>query len=309
MDMNVVLGTLLQLFSLILLGFFLNKINIIDSVANGKISTLIVNVTAPLLVFSSVKGSSIKDGGSETVWMILLGGTVFYLVMPMLAKLVVLPFRLPEKKSHVYQMFFIFTNLAFMGFPVSRSIYGDQGVFFMGILNMCFGIANFSYGVYLLQKGTPGVDRFRFKKLMNPGIFSSLGALAVYLSGLYVPDPIMDFCKLVGETTVPLSMMMIGASLAVVPLKKIFQFKSLYVMALICMIAEPWFVYTATGLFIQDEMAVGILTLATAMPAASMIAMLCNRYKVEEDIAAVGVFVTTLLSMVTIPFIVSWLLV
>lgn len=308
MDMSVVIGTLLNLFALLIFGYFLNKIHIIDHVANLKISNLIVNVTAPLLVLSSVKGTSIRDGGSSTVWFLLIGSAVFYLILPVIAKLIVIPMKLPANKSHVYQMFFIYTNLGFMGFPVARSIYGQQGLFLMAIVNMCFGISCFSYGIYLLRKGKDTEQSFQWKSLLNPGIIACILALIIYLTGVPVPDQAMDLCKMVGEVTVPLSMMIIGASLGEVPLRKLAEYKSLYIVVFLCMLAEPWLVYHVASLFTADKLAVGILTLSIAMPGASIIAMLCNKYEVEPDVASAGVFLTTLVSLVSIPVIVSGLL-
>lgn len=307
MDTQVIASTLLELFSLILLGYILNKLKVMDSSCNSKVSNLIICVTAPLMIISSVGDTSAVPGGAKTVWSMLIGGFAYFIIMPVIAKVMLKPFRLSATRARVYELLFVFTNLGFMGFPVIKAIYGPGAVFLMAIPNMAFGVCFFTYGVYVLR-GSSEEGGFEWKRMCNPGVVASLLAMVIYLAGWHLPQPVLNVTGMVGDVTVPLSMMIIGSSLAMVPLKKLLDNFSIYILTALSLLVRPFLVYVIAGAVLSEPMAVGVFTIAAAMPAASMVVILCSKYDMESETASVGVFLTTAFSVLTIPLIVHYLL-
>ena len=70
----------------------------------------------------------------------------------------------------------------------------------------------------------------------------------------------------------------------------------------------PIITYFIANFFTNDSFIIAQLTIATALPAGSMIVMLTTQYKGEIKAASTGVFITTVLSIITIPSMVYLLL-
>ena len=60
--------------------------------------------------------------------------------------------------------------------------------------------------------------------------------------------------------------------------------------------------------FIADPVVLGVIVVVFAMPTATMVSMLAGEYGGDEEAAVQGVFLTTLLSMVTIPLLMALLM-
>lgn len=74
------------------------------------------------------------------------------------------------------------------------------------------------------------------------------------------------------------------------------------------LLLAPVAVYLVFSLFVHDEMLLGLVTLIAAMPSASFVSLLAAEYEKNEVLAAEGVFLTTILSVVTIPLMTMLLL-
>ncbi|RDY29336.1 AEC family transporter [Romboutsia weinsteinii] len=304
MDIIVVLNTMLVLFGILMLGYIVNKLGILDEATNKKISELIVKVTSPALVIASVCGDSVMGSKKDVIFILILG-ILLYCVLPIFARIVVKCFKVEEENFGIYQMLLIFANTGFIGFPILKSIYGDGAVFYASILNIPFNVLIFSYGVYLLTKGSEEKAKFDIKKLVNPGIVSAVLALIIYLLDIKVPATIADILGTVGDSTIPLSMMVIGSSLALVPLKEVFKISKIYPLALVKLIVMPIIIYVLLSLFLDNQFIIGIISVTVGLPSGSMTVMLSNQYNRNTQSASIGVFITTLFSIVTIPLIIN----
>lgn len=304
MDIRIVVNTMLELFLILVLGYGVAKLGIIDSETNKKLSALVVNVSMPALIIASV-ADNVGTGNLREVLSYLLWGTVFYGVMLLLAWLFTRLMGTPKNQRGTYQFMLIFSNCTFMGYPVMESIFGTEAIFFTSIFNIPFNLLAFSYGILLISKDGEGEARFEEKKLINPGIIASVLALLIFAFGLELPQVFQKTCSIVGNLTTPLSMLVLGASLSVVPIREIVREIRIYPMTLFRLIVLPVITYLLMRLVTDNTMLIGIAALTAAMPVASMSVMLSNQYKGNTKLASIGVFISTLCSVGTIPLVVE----
>ncbi|MEQ8155629.1 MAG: AEC family transporter [Clostridiaceae bacterium] len=303
MNIIVIVNTMTVLFGILILGYIINKLGILDEASNKKISELVINVTSPMMIINSVCSDSIGGNKDDLIFIFLLG-IALYCVLPIFARIAVKPFRLTNKDSGIYQLLLIFANTGFIGYPILQSVFGDSAIFYSSILNMPFNLLIFTYGVYLITRDRDENISFNPKVLLNSGVVASVIALAIYLTGIKLPSDIVKILGLVGDSTIPLSMMVIGSSLALVPLKDIFMVPKIYPLALIKLIIMPVITYFILHLFIENQFIIGMITINAALPSGSMNVMLSNQYDGNTRVASVGVFITTLASLVTVPLLV-----
>lgn len=311
MDIMVLIKTMIVLFGMIIVGYIINKGGILDKQGNQLLSELVVKVTSPALVLGAVCGEH-TEGDNSFVLQILFIGVLLYAVYIVAAKVLVLPLRLDKKDSAVYQLMLIFANTGFMGYPILRVLYGDSSVFFASILHMPFNILIFTYGVYMLSQKSSGnggeKEKFDYHLLLSPGVISAVLALIIYMLRIPVPEPVADILKTIGDSTIPLSMMIIGSSLALIPIRDAFSDVKVYFFSAIKLLLVPALVYLLGRLVTRDPYIIGLMVVSAAMPSGSLVVMLATKYNSNVKAASIGVFITTLLSVVTIPAVVYLLL-
>lgn len=298
----VALQVMLELFIILIIGYFLAKKDVLNQDAGKRISILIVNIVFPALIIAAVS-ENLDQGSLSSVLGVFLLGMATYIVLPIAAWIFMKLLRVPAGQQGIYQFMLIFSNCSFMGYPVLGAIFGSQAIFLSAIFNLPFNLLAFSYGIALVCKDSKAKAGFRLSKLLNPGIIASVLALVIYGVSLRLPAMILELCSMVGNMTTPLSMLVLGAALAEIPLKDVFMDVRIYLMSAVRLIAIPCLAYFILHFFVSDVMTLGVAVMSLAMPVASMTVMLSNQYDGNVRLASIGVFVSTLLSVATIPLI------
>ena len=301
MDFSNIAIALCKLFSLLIVGYFLNKKKILDSHINTGLSALLLNATNPALILSSLGATGGVAKGD--VSKLLVFGLCFYIMLPIFAWLIVHLLRIHPSKRSIAQLLIIFSNTGFMAIPILQTLYGDVSVFYSNILNLPFNFLFFSYGVYLMNRETAGASggKLNLRKFVNPGIVASAIALLLYFCNITLPKVATETFSFLGNMTPPLSMIILGSVLAEYPLSSIFKDLKINLMLIVKQLLLPVIATVLAHLVFTDPVITGIITLTFAMPCATMTVMLSKEYKSDTLTASAGVVFTTVLSLITIP--------
>lgn len=306
MDIMVVFQTMLKLFLLLVLGFVLFKCHIFDEYTNKKISSLIVNVASPMLIISSIAG---VEGSNKSIVFLMIGaGILMYIGFIILGKIINRIFPFPKKDWPVYECMVVFANTGFMGYPVLLDVFGQEAVFYASLIHMAFNFFVYTYAIMCLTKGDDSEFKLNFKQLLTPGIILIFVGIFIYLFDIQLPSVLMDTINSVGSLTAPLSMMMIGSSLAVYPIKDSFTDWRSYVFAFVRLMIVPFVTMIMCRLLHIDAYYANITIITNAMPVGSMVLMLATQYNANVKIVTRNIVVSTLLSVITIPIVVATML-
>lgn len=306
MDIMVVFQTMLKLFLLLILGFVLFKCHIFDEYTNKKISALIVNVASPMLIISSIAG---VEGSNKSIVFLMIGaGILMYIGFIILGKIINRIFPFPKKDWPVYECMVVFANTGFMGYPVLLDVFGQEAVFYASLIHMAFNFFVYTYAIMCLTKGDDSEFSINFKQLLTPGIILIFVGIFIYLFDIQLPSVLMDTINSVGSLTAPLSMMMIGSSLAVYPIKDSFTDWRSYVFAFVRLMIVPFVTMIMCRLLHIDAYYANITIITNAMPVGSMVLMLATQYNANVKIVTRNIVVSTLLSVITIPIVVATML-
>lgn len=306
MDIMVVFQTMLKLFLLLVLGFVLFKCHIFDEYTNKKISALIVNVASPMLIISSIAG---VEGNDKSIVFLMIGaGILMYIGFIILGKIINRIFPFPKKDWPVYECMVVFANTGFMGYPVLLDVFGQEAVFYASLIHMAFNFFVYTYAIMCLTKGDDNEFKLNFKQLLTPGIVLIFIGILIYLFDIQLPSVLMDTVNSVGSLTAPLSMMMIGSSLAVYPIKDSFTDWRSYVFAFVRLIIVPFVTMIVCRLLHINPYYANITIITNAMPVGSMVLMLATQYNANVKIVTRNIVVSTLLSVITIPIVVATML-
>ena len=235
MNIFVVVEVMIKLLAVMLLGFFLCRKDILNDEVCKKLSWMVVNITSPLLVIASVFQVQVDDRG--IVWGILLTAMLCYVGYVVVAILLTWVLRIPKGKRGVYQLILVFANAGFMGYPVVQSLIGTEAIFYASIFCIPFNLLVYTYGVVVLrndvmEEGDGGEEnQFHLKSIINVGTISSIIAIIVFVFAIPLPGVVVEFCDMVGNTTTPLSMLILGASLADISLNETIRDHHLHLLA------------------------------------------------------------------------------
>lgn len=306
MDIMVVFQTMLKLFLLLVLGFVLFKCHIFDEYTNKKISALIVNVASPMLIISSIAG---VEGNDKSIVFLMIGaGILMYIGFIILGKIINRIFPFPKKDWPVYECMVVFANIGFMGYPVLLDVFGQEAVFYASLIHMAFNFFVYTYAILCLTKSDDSEFKLNFKQLLTPGIVLIFIGILIYLFDMQLPSVLMDTINSIGSLTAPLSMMMIGSSLAVYPIKDSFTDWRSYVFAFVRLIIVPFMTMIVCRLLHINPYYANITIITNAMPVGSMVLMLATQYNANVKIVTKNIVVSTLLSVITIPIVVATML-
>ena len=298
-DILPVFAQMLVLFLILILGYIGGKTKVLTVADNKPLSKMVNCITNPCSVLYSALCVERALANGEVLK--LIGITVvMYFGLIALAEITTRVLGVKAVQQGQYKFMMVFSNVGYMGIPVVRVIFGEEATFCVAIFIMVFYLFIYTYGVRQIcsEPGQKGID---WKKVICPMTISSLIAIIGYLAGLQLGGVIKDTLKTVGNITTPCAMLIIGCALSSVPVKNVFTNWRLYIVALLKLLVIPVVVYLLLKPIMGASMVLGVMVVIMAMPVATIITMLSAQYDKDQTLAASSVFITTLLSVITIP--------
>ena len=298
---------MMTLCAIVIVGYGAGKLGYLGGDFDRQLSRLVINLTCPALILSSAMTGELPE--REYILPLLLISVVTYAVLTGVA--FVLPRYLTRKKADEGAIGFalMFGNVGFMGYPVVASIFGHEAVFYAAVLNVVNTFAVFTIGTMLIT-GKSEVEDSRFQKK----VLYSTPMLAAYLTMLIVifridniPAWICQPLTMIGNITVPAALLIIGSSMSNLPLRALMGNTTVYATTLFRLALLPIGIYYLCLLLGFSSFVVNINTVVIAMPVATYGTILCLKYGRDTTMITEVTFITTLLSMLTIPALVMLL--
>lgn len=287
--------TQISIMILILVGYILRKLNIINTDFRKSMTNLVINFILPCNIIKSFR--------LELNSQILQACLTVFLVSTMTQVLLYLPGKVllacaDEDKRAVLQYGTLVSNAGFLGNPIVEGLYGTQGLLYASIYLIPQRIMMWSVGVacFTESKGNGAVK----KALTHPCIIAVAIGLVLMLTQLPLPAWIEEPLNLVGNCNTALSLIVIGGILAEIDPKSIISGTSLG-YCLIRLVIIPLLVLVGCMAAGVDRLVMETSTVLAGMPAALTTAILASQYNRNEKFAVSLVFLSTVLSMVTIP--------
>nr|WP_282580107.1 AEC family transporter [Natroniella sulfidigena] len=136
---------------------------------------------------------------------------------------------------------------------------------------------------------------------MTPGIVAVMIGMLLFLFSIDLPGPILTTLEKVGGTTTPLALFVVGSILAQIELSRIFTNFKLWLITLLRLIVLPFFVLALLRSLPVNDLVLGVTVILTGMPVAVTAVIFAQEFGGDYELASEGIFLTTLLSGLTIP--------
>ncbi len=288
------------LFIIVIIGYVANKLGYMGGDFDRRLSSIVITFTCPALVLSSVMGDELPD---RSLILPLLGvSSLTYIILTAMALLLPRLVTKDQGERGIVGFAVMFANVGFIGYPIVASIFGHQAVFYAALLNMPNTFFIFTVGV-MLVKGEYGLRQFSPRVLASPTLLAAVVAAALVALGVHTPYIIAEPIQLVGNITVPASLMIIGSSMANLPLRQIMGNGKVYATSFLRLVVVPLAFYYMFRFIGVTDLVNNINTVVLAMPVASFGTMFCLRYNRDVALMTEITFVTTVASIATIPLV------
>lgn len=298
---------MLTLFAIVVVGYIAGKYEYMGGTFDKRLSKLVIDISCPALILSSAMTGELPDRryilpllGISALTYLLLTGVALWL-----------PRLLTKKRDDEGAVGFalMFGNVGFMGYPIVASIFGREAVFYAAVLNVVNTFAVFTIGTILITGKTVNGPKFQKKVLWSTPMLSAyLTMLIVALRIEGIPEWISQPLTMIGNITVPAALLIIGSSMSQLPLRSLLGNGTIYLTTLLRLAVLPIGIHYLFTLLGFDPFVVGINTVVIAMPVATYGTILCLRHGKDTTLITEVTFITTLLSMLTIPLLVTYIL-
>ena len=295
------IDTQLLLFLYMLCGFIVSRLRIIREDNREVLVRVLMDIAMPMMVLAAFNKQVTGDElmSSLAVILISLAGCLLTgLFGRFLWK------NQPKNRWAVLMYGTMFSNAGNAGLPIISLVFGEMGVFYASMYLIPPRILQWTIGISFFVKQKKG--GFVKNVLLNPMVVTIYIGAFLWATGLTIPGVFGTAISNLGSMTGPLSMILIGATLAHMDFRKLFD-RSVLFVCFLRQFAFPLFFAVALKLIGVEPLAAQVCVTLLAMPVASNTAAMSERYGGDYKFASACVSVSTLLSIVTVP-IVTWVM-
>ena len=304
-DMSVLLEKMLIFLVLMLIGWLLARKGLLDRGGTRAMSFLTINVFMCATIIGSGLGMDRALGLRELGWLLFVVFAM-QLLGYLIAAAVVLVTPGDRERAPVFELLMSMGNSMFIALPIVQSIYGATAAFFVALSCLPFNVLLYTYGVWRLKSGQ-GAGGLRLRDILSAPLCATIVSLLLLLLRIPVPGALRGLISAMSGASMPLSMLVIGASLGSVSLLDAFKARRLYLASAVRLLVIPLLTWLLLRLFVQDSELLMTMTIVAASPSAVLVTVLSVQYGRDSVYSAEGTLQNTALSLVTIPLLV-WLL-
>ena len=323
MNFDKIYVVVATLFVILAVGFLCRKVKIIDDTASKKLSRLILTVGQPAMLISSLSSAEYTEENLKIAFIMLVLGFVFHIFLAVISFTFALPLKKNLDEQKLSEFGLMFTNCAFIGFPIFEAILPGRGQFMASFLCISFNVLLWTWGLIIMGRkrndikltikkalinfGTiPCLIGFVLFLLKNPAISFEIGKTAV--SGITLPPFLADAAKYLMNLCTPISVLVTGALIATQSARKIFLNWKIYYFNIVKLIVFPMIVCLISKLLLTLipvdglEIYATFVTAAASLPTASSVTMMAESYGLDSGYSSLTVGTSSVWAVFTIPF-------
>lgn len=292
----------MMMFLLVAIGFLIRKKGIVGTEGRKNMIDLCLFVTLPFNVLNSFLRKWDWDLLISCSVILLL--SIGYNIVSVIFSIVLYRRNTLEKQKPL-KYGTIVSNGGFLGNPIIEGIYGSSGLLYASLFMLPVRIVMWSYGVTVFLRGEGKSGKKQngglIKKIItHPCIVAIYVGAILMMGGIKLPTFMENTIVNLSNCNMPLSMLLVGMLLAEIDPKGLID-KTMIFYTLVRLIIMPLTIYGLTAFLPIDAQLRGITVIMAGMPAPITTALMSAKYGGDEEYATGMIFVTTLLSLVTLP--------
>jgi len=189
----------------------------------------------------------------------------------------------------------MFNNSGNMGIPVLLLAFGDAALPAAIVLFIVEMLLHFSVGLYMLDPHTSIIQRLKL-----PIVFACVAGLAVNLSGIALPDTLLESMNMLGEVCIPLMLFALGVRMLDIDFN---DWKLGLLGAIACPASGLLLAWPLVAVLDLPGLQAASLWVFAALPPAVLNYMVAEQYQQEPHTVASLVLLSNLGSLVVMPIV------
>lgn len=206
-----------------------------------------------------------------------------------------------------------FSNVGFVGLPLVISAYGDEAALPAMLIVIGDGVLMLGLATVIIEAdrgaGCSGVALLRMVGcglLRNPIIVAGFLGLALHLSAITPPTPLLAYAGLLANAAGPCALFALGATLASQPIRE--GAVETGFLSLMKLVVHPLLVSGAALFIFQlPPLWAAVAITQAALPTGANVYVLAQRYQVHVGSVSTAVLVSTTLAVLTVSAVLLWL--
>ncbi len=290
----------LTMFIMIMLGFMMVKLKLIDISAKKSFSNLLVYLVVPFMIVNSYITTYDSTILTNMLWAFLIS-FIALLIAIIVVFLVTIIWKIDDKP--ILQFGMMFSNAAYMGFPLISAMFGSTGLIYASCFVSVFNILLWTIG-YMVVSRSFNVKLALKSILKTPVIYSLIIGLLIFFFQIPIPEVIKTPLSTIGSMNTPISMIITGMIIASSNVFGVLKNKYLLFTTILRLIIIP--LITLPILYLLsfagvDKDVLKIVFILASCPCAAITSVFAIKFNYNEDLASTTVVVTTILSIITLP--------
>lgn len=295
-----VLSRIAVIFIILLAGALARWRKILTQEATDALCRIAIELTLPFLYFYTLS-TKLNRGLLSSIWSAPFFAIGLTFLSYLLTWLISIRLKLNPNQRSTFLFLGTFANYGFLAIPIVFALLGEEGLVRIVVFNLGISFLYWTFGVAILA-GSQAKGLKIFKHLINNAMLALILGLIVGVGPFRLPQFILEASRLIGNATIPLALIVVGSILAQRNSRELSSFKVITTLIICRLILIPGLIILFVSLFDGlPKMLAMILILQAAMPSASTAPILTKRFGGDTQLAASGVFFTTLFSIVTVP--------
>jgi len=292
------------IFIVLLVGTIARWRKVLTQQSTDGLCRLAIEVTLPFLYFYTLSMNLTREVFFSVLFLPLVAIALIFVSFAV-SKLVSARLKLSDEQRRTFMFLVTFPNYGFLAIPLIFALFGQEGLVRVFMFNLGITCVYWTFGVSLLA-GPKVRGLAVFKNLLNNSTIALALGLIVGLSQLPLPKFMLEATELIGRATIPLALIVVGSILAHRDPNKNIPVKAMVTLIFCRLILMPAVTLLALRFFGDlPDLLRAIIVLQAAMPSASTTPILTRRFGGDTQLAANGVFFTTLFSIITVPLFIT----
>lgn len=282
---------------LVLVGIYLSRRGFLSEQGTRDLGAILIRVIIPVVVVKSF----ITPFSAQRLQQL---GLSFLLALLSYVLAMALSWLVFGKRRRIENFAAAFCNAGFIGIPLAQAVIGEEGVFFIASSIALLNLFQWTYGVYIMTDDRNAISAKTIVK--NPVVIAIVIGLLLFLTRLPVPPVVVSTLGYIAGMNTPVAMILLGTYMARLPIRQILLEKRAYLCVVLRLLVIPALTLLVFRLLpVGDRGVLLTVFLAAATPVGANICVFAQQNNCDYELSVVTVCLSTLLSAVTVPLLVS----
>ncbi|MCU0460081.1 MAG: AEC family transporter [Bacteroidales bacterium] len=309
MTSAIIIRQILILATLVVIGLIACRAKVITAGTRDFLAKLIFYVTLPAMLFTSFSAIEVTPRLLANSLQALLLAVMIMLFMLFAGWLATLIYGIRDGHASIFRLHSMLGNIIYLGLPVISAQFGQEGVLYGSIFVLVSNIMMWTLGVTIITPGKGFSLKTGLGKIFNINTIAIITGFLLFILQLKLPRFVLDTVGSLGKTNTYLSMIFIASVIYFANGRKMLGNRNAYLLSFNRLLLVPLIIL---GLFMLFNMlcpgvlrkeVVSVMLMQAAMPCMVNVVIMVNILGEDDGTATANVFISTILSIITLPLI------